>query len=391
MSLLDAAERFSSIDRSQVVLDTKRCLHLQDQYSECAACFDICPVGAITAGTSPALDTELCQSCLACLPVCPVGAFRADDDVSSLLNCVTHVDGEDVELVCGQHSQPHLGLNSGMTGIQIHGCLAGLGMGGYLVLSALGLKRITVRTDACRGCKWQRLSLEVHRQTARANDFLSVWSSGGTIVCIDEVDLPVERVLWDAKNPPLSRRDLFRLMARQGQIAMARAMENGAGSPNHQPGRDRLRLLAAIPHLGAPLAEVDLTGLEFAALTISDACTACGACGKACPTGAILFEKNEGEMTFAISFTAQQCIACDLCDRVCLPDAITINRMPDFEQIFGVKEPVRLASGELVRCERCKTLISERNGVKLCPLCEHRRTHPFGSMLPKKVMKEPHS
>jgi ferredoxin len=181
------------------------------------------------------------------------------------------------------------------------------------------------------------------------------------------------------------------MMARQGRVAVARAMENDAARSSHQPGRDRLRLLAAIPHLGSPAADVDLTGLGFAVLTISDSCTACGACGKACPTEALLFEKNEEEMTFAISFSAQQCIACDRCEHVCLPDAITFDRLPDFEQVFSAKTPVVIASGRLVRCERCKTLMSERNGVKLCPLCEHRRMHPFGSMLPKKAMKESRS
>ena len=47
MSLLDAAERFASLDRSQVLLEPKRCLHAQDQFSECAACFEVCPAGAV--------------------------------------------------------------------------------------------------------------------------------------------------------------------------------------------------------------------------------------------------------------------------------------------------------------------------------------------------------
>jgi ferredoxin len=388
VSLFDAAERLASIDRSQILLNPSRCLHSQDQSSNCVACFDLCPVDAITAGTPPTLDAELCQSCFACLPACPVGAFHGDDDVASLLTCATHVDGQVVELVCGLHPQPGTGLDADAIGLRIHGCLSGLGLGAYLALSALGLKRLIVRADACRSCKWCSLDREIHRQTARANEILSAWVSGGSVVSTNEVTSPVERALWDVKNPPLSRRDLFRMIARQGQVAMARAMERGAAGSSHQPGRDRLRLLAAIPHLGAPETEVEVHGLGFAVLAISDTCTACGACGKACPTGALRYEKNEKEMAFTIAFSARLCIACEICDHVCLPDAITMNRVPDFNQIFDAKDPVILASGQLVRCERCKTLMSERNGTKLCPLCEYRRTHPLGSMLPKKVMKE---
>ena len=387
MTLLDAAERFASLDRSQVLLDTKHCLHSQDQFSDCAACFDVCPVEAITAGKPPSLDTERCQSCLACLPACPVGAYRADDDVSSLLNCVTHVEDQSVELLCGLHSHPETGADPDGIGIQIHGCLAGLGTGSYVMLSALGLKRLSLRTEACSACKWWSLSPEIHRQAKGANRFLSAWDQDNFVTCMDEIALSIERPLWNAKNPPLSRRDLFRMLAWQGQVAMARAMENGISTSQRKPGRDRMRLLSAVSHLPDPSAHVDLKGFGFTTLTISDSCTACGSCGKACPTEAIRFEKNEGEITYSILFSAQNCIGCDVCDHVCLLDAITFDQPPTFEQVFEVKEPVIARSGSMVRCERCRSWMAAREGVKFCPSCEYRRTHPFGSMLPKKNIK----
>jgi hypothetical protein len=35
--------------------------------------------------------------------------------------------------------------------------------------------------------------------------------------------------------------------------------------------------------------------------------------------------------------------------------------------------------------------MAAREGVQLCQLCEYRREHPFGSMLPKKIQKESHA
>lgn len=385
MSLLDAAERFASMDRSQIVLDPKRCLHSQDQYAECAACFQICPVHAIQAGKPPSLNSEQCESCRACLPACPVGAFDADDDVADLLQCTTHVESEPLELICESHPEAQTGTQPDAIGIQIHGCLAGLGMGTYLTLFALGLKRIFVRTDACRTCKWRALASEIHRQAECADRFLSAWEKGNTILCIDQVESPVERALWNAKNPPLSRRDLFRMLARQGQVAMARAMGQAETGAGRQPGRDRLRVLAAVSHLAEPSAAVELSGLGFATLMISEACDACGACARACPTEALHFEKNEEAMTFSLLFSSKNCIACDRCEHVCLPDAISLQRAPAFEEVFGSNQPVIVKSGTLVRCARCKTLAAQREGGTLCPLCEYRRTHPFGSMLPKKT------
>lgn len=390
MSFLNAAERFASIDRSQVILDSARCLHSQDQYSECAACFDLCPVQAIATGQPPTLDMDRCQSCLACLPACPVGAYHADDDVANLLNCVGHIEGRTVEILCGLH--PHVESGEAESvGIQILGCLAGLGSGAYLALSALGLERIALRTDACSACTWHSLHHEIHSQTECANRFLSAWGRIDPVLCLDEIEAPVERTNWKAANPPLSRRDLFRLVARQGQIALARALENGVAGSKRQPGRDRLRLLSAMSHLPDPLSTANLDGLGFATLVISNACTACGSCGRACPTEALKFCKNEDEMTFSISFLAKNCIGCDLCVHVCLPDAITLDHTASFEQIFSVKEPVVVESGPITRCERCKTWMAARDDMKICQLCEYRRKHPFGSMMPRKFQKESHS
>jgi formate hydrogenlyase subunit 6/NADH:ubiquinone oxidoreductase subunit I len=171
---------------------------------------------------------------------------------------------------------------------------------------------------------------------------------------------------------------------------MARAMENGIAASIRQPGRDRLRLLAAASHLPTPESIGDLEELGFATLTISESCTACGACGKACPTQALHVEKNDADMSFSIIFAAQKCIGCDVCDHVCLPDAIVLNHTPSFEQIFASNESVIVATGALARCERCKALMAERGGTKYCPLCDYRRTHPFGSAMPKKIVKGSH-
>jgi ferredoxin len=303
------------------------------------------------------------------------------------LNCLTHVEDKSVELLCGLHPNPETGTDENI-GIRIQGCLAGLGTGAYLAVSALGMERIIVRTDACATCKWHSLSPNIHEQIERANHFLSAWNKMDSIVFMDEIESPVERMVWDAKNPPLSRRDLFRMMARQGQVAMARAMENGLAALERQPGRDRLRLLSAVAHLEKePSVKIDLHKFNFAALTISEACTACGVCARTCPADALHFEKDPEGTAFSISFSPKNCIGCDLCAHVCQPEAICIDHEPAFEKIFGVNGPVVLQSGQLVRCEHCHTSMAAREGVRLCPLCEYRRKHPFGSMLPGKSKK----
>ena len=383
MSLFAAAEWFAALDRSSVTLNTERCLHSQDRFSGCQACYDICPVSAITPGKPPALDSEKCQSCLACLTVCPVGAYAADEAVVSLLNAVTHLEAGALELLCERNPQAALGISEASTGIRVRGCLAGLGPGAYLALATFGLEHIRVRTDACSGCKWGTLPRQVEVQVRQAQQLLEAWGKAETLDCVSELESPVERPLWEATNPPLSRRDMFRMLAQQGKVAMARAIENEQTKPGHRPGRDRLRLLGAVAHLPAP--QPGYTGsimdMDFAWVSVSETCTACGVCAHVCPTSALQFEKNEAEKAYTLTFSARNCIGCEMCMHVCAPSAVSVNHTPTFAQIFG-EETMTLQEGELVKCERCGILMAAKPNVHLCPLCEYRQTHPFGSMLP---------
>ncbi len=392
MSLFSAAERLSAIDRSEVVLEINRCLHTHDRHSTCLACQDVCPADAIQPGKPPTLQTELCQSCLACLPACPVGAFRVDDAVAGLLNCATRMEASVIEVVCEKQTRATIGVADG-TAILVKGCLAGLGRGAYLMLVALGAEKIIVRTDACSTCEWAGLRKLVEWQVSQARQLLGMWGKTDSLVCVSAIEQPTERPLWEAANPPLSRRDLFRMLAWQGKRAMARAMEKGVAESTRELGSDRLRMLFGVSHLleDPPQANLSLNGFSFATLTISEACTACGACSKACPTGALQFEKENEETTFSILFSAQHCVGCNICEHVCLPNAITLDHAPTFEQVFGSQEPAIVESGQLERCERCNTLIAARVGLKLCALCEYRRAHPFGSMLPPNTNRESQS
>lgn len=382
MNVMDAAERLASLGHPTVTLDPQRCLHSQDQFAECSACFEICPAGALTAGKPPVLDEDRCQACMACLVVCPGGAYQANDDVADLLDCVSRVEGQPVELVCGMHPCPQMGADAVSIGIQIRGCLAGLGKGAYASLATLGVKRISLRTDACARCKWHSLLPEIHHQAEQANLFFSAWKGGATIECAEDVTAPLERPLWIAKSPPLSRRDLFRRWVRQGNALAADAVEKRIAASEYPYGRDRARLLYAVRQFSQPSANPVLNGFGFARLTISETCVACGACGKACPTNALQFVVDEGELTFSLLFSARNCIDCDRCAHVCIAEAITVEDGAPLSAVIG-EPPVSLHTGSLARCQDCGALIALREDEQLCSLCKYRRGHPFGSALPQ--------
>lgn len=387
MNLLSAAERLASIDRSAVTPDQNRCLHTINKFSNCEACFEVCPVEAIQVGKPPTLNKDACQTCLACLPVCPVGAYTADDAVPALLNCAARLESRRIDLICGAHPNGELGLPESEIAIRVRSCLAGLGSGAYLALIALGMERVIVRMDACNQCPWGSLQPWIKDQIGEAQRLLEPWRLEDSLAWASPTDegALLEQPVWNADNPPLSRRDLFRLASQRGQLAAARVITSGdQGTADRRPNRDRRRVVAALAHILIDEPErddVSLAGMGFATVSVSDACTACGVCARACPTGALEFQR-ETDGRYCLAFFPKACIGCEICTHVCAPGAITMDHQPSFGYVFSTDESRTLHEGELVRCERCNTMMAAKPGSRLCPVCEFRLKNPFGSVLP---------
>lgn len=385
MNLLSAAEKLAEIDRSQVRFEPERCLHALDRFSVCQACLGLCPVDAIQPSKPPRFDEETCQNCLACLPACPTGAFSADDAVAALLQCAARREGATIEVACLQVDRLDHAPQDSALAIQVGGCLAGLGSGAYLALAALGLERVYARLDACEACAWGAMQSHIAAQIAEANQWLQAWSGAALIETISTTAAlePASRPAWDAANPPLSRRDLFRLASRQGQVAVARSLEKRPDHPGKHPVRLRQRLLNALQHLDGPAdASASLAGLGFASLSVSEACTACQVCARACPTGALTFEATDSTH-YSLAYDPRLCTGCQVCAHVCAADAIAIDPAPQISAVFDAPPGgVTLSTGELTRCRRCNASIAARPWVTLCPICEARRQNPFGSIMP---------
>jgi ferredoxin len=387
MSLISAAERLAAMDHFGVTLDRSRCLHTVDKFADCDACIESCPVGAIQPGKPPSLNKEACVNCLACLPACPVGVYAAKDPVPALLKCAAQVEARAIELVCESHPNAELNLPGSEATIRVRGCLAGLGAGAYLALIALGLERIIARTDACTQCPWGSLQSRVEVQIGQAQRLLEPWGRSGSVTCAAPASiggLP-GRPVWDANNPPLSRRALLRLASQESWLAAARVMSfQDSKVADSRLSPERRRVVAALAHLSAQKPARDIPSLEslgFADVSIAANCTACGVCARACPTGALQFQQ-EDNASYQLTFFPPACIGCEICIHVCAVDAITVGHQPSFEYVFGTDKPGVLYEGKLVRCRRCNMLMAAQLDSRLCPACEFRRENPFGSAMP---------
>jgi ferredoxin len=346
----------------------------------------VCPAGALQAGRPPALNGEACEGCLACLPACPTGALTADDAVAALLNCAARLEADTLELVCQRHPRPETGLAGAKAAIRVRGCLAGLGAGAYVALFALGVRQVLARTDACAQCGWPALGPQVELRLEEARRLLAPWAAPAALVSAG-APAPEPRPVWEADNPPLSRRDVFRLASRRGQVALARAVTEAGATGERQPSRERQRVVAALGQLSPCPAEASPAegglGEGYALVRVSAACTACGACARACPTGALTLARD-ARPSFALSFASPACMGCGICQPVCAAGAITLERAPAWQAVFGTGERRVLREGGLVRCTHCQAWTAAdtraaQGGGALCPVCADRRRNPFGA------------
>ena len=385
MNLLSLAERLADIDAAPIRLHADRCVHARDKSAACDACVSACPVDALHLNGAITLDAAACKVCGACLHVCPTGAFDGDDGVVDLLKCVARLEpARTIELACAQHPAPEKGAPDVEAVVRTTGCLAALGPSAYTGLIAMGLQRVSVRLDACAECPIGQARASIMTTLRDARQLLALYGLADRVVELPTVSVRKNRSVYAAKNPPLSRRGLFRMFAAEGPRQIARVLTDEIDqSKIKSPSPERRRLINTLRHL-PPADESALLGdLPFAHLTVNDTCITCGVCARICPTGALNLTTGE-DNTYRLAFTSAACIACDACVQFCEPAALKRTGATLGEVLSG--DVIELRSGTLHSCPKCGAKFAAEIGRELCPTCEFRQKNPFGSRLPPGVL-----
>jgi ferredoxin len=383
MNLVSLAQKFAEAADQRIEFSPDSCLHSKDRFSNCDLCYEICPAMAIQPGSPPSFDEEFCQSCRACLPACPTGAYSYSgiDTVQAICTNIDRQQLKSCDLCCELNPQTELGPRSSQAGLRVRGCLAGIGLGGFLMIFTHSLDRLSIRLDACDECPWSMLHPQIEERVDHSQRLLKLWGRADAIDKVrreDGIELTA-RPIWNAESPPRSRRELVQ----PGNSKISAAAEE------NNRYHERLRIIRAVGLLRSNPVEAEsatsLEGLGFATLTIDDGCTACGTCARACPTEALVYEDTK--FKFKLMFTPELCIGCEICEHVCVPQAISIDHTPKVSQVFGDDRGHLLYDGELAHCGKCRAPFSARPGSDLCPVCDFRRKNPFGSMIPPVARK----
>ncbi|MFN8450414.1 MAG: 4Fe-4S binding protein [Anaerolineae bacterium] len=361
-----AAERFTQT-QPPIKLQAMQCVRARDKSAVCDRCVEACPANAIRLEDGVQLDAEACVRCGLCLHACPTGVFSGTDDLHRLLYCVSQlVDHETVEIACAPHPDPASGDPKVDAVVITTGCLAALGASAYLSLAGQGVKRARARLDACARCPLAQVQPQIEATIRQANDLLATLGRGERAAVAEPVARPKRRPVYSIKNPPVSRRGFFQALSQRGRDLL----------PQLEGVSERHRLVEALRQLAPDGADQPMPGDDFAAFSVSDACTACTTCARICPTGALAFARDDDQ--FVLAFSPAECVNCGLCTRFCEPGALQKTGAPPLSAVISPNAEI-LREGTLTRCRKCNTPFAGESEDGLCPVCAFRRNNPFGS------------
>lgn len=346
---------------------TSRCTRFRFRYSACSRCSDACPHDAIALSDAGAqLDRARCQNCALCVAACHTGAWASEGY-------------RPIDLLRQAIKQPAFAIAcapSGLAADVIVPCLGNVaaGMLAYLgkrriPLSLLGSAHCAECVHGAKGAAQLALNLEA-AELLRAAGSGSDWA---------EVSVPNNSAgsagnRTSAVNPS-ARRQLFRRLIGRGVDEVARAAD-APGAPAQIPekairagayaGTEQRELLQIVCERKD--AQAFMIGwheaLPLMQLALRQGCTACEACFRACPSGAIQIVENPGD--WALTFQSDRCVACAVCLEVCQP------RVLDAEAAFDARpeQPARVLH-RLVkqRCDRCDRFFVSPTPEETCPVC----------------------
>jgi formate hydrogenlyase subunit 6/NADH:ubiquinone oxidoreductase subunit I len=136
-----------------------------------------------------------------------------------------------------------------------------------------------------------------------------------------------------------------------------------AARPYVTEQRELLQIVAKTKPPGPFLVREHET-LPLLQLSLVDSCTACEACARACPTGAV--QVRESDTEWALAFRLDDCVACEVCLEVCQPDAL--RALPAFDAAPRGTDTV-LRALRKQRCQRCDRAFVSPAPAETCAIC----------------------
>jgi energy-converting hydrogenase A subunit P len=347
------------------------CTRYRYRYSECRRCADACPHEAIALSDSGAtLDQRRCRNCALCITACVAGGWAgAAFKPIELLRQV--IKGKTVAIACAP---------AGLAADAVVPCLGNLDGG---MLAYLARRRISVTLQgsghcgACehggKGAAQLALNLEARAQLCAGGSQVGDGGQGDEGGAWAPIDLPTATAPAQPISSP--RRQLFRRLLGRGVDEVLRTDDASEpkppvpekairAGPYVRSERRELLQIVCERQDGQPFPMRWHEALPLLRLHLAPGCTACAACFRVCPSGALHIRENPGD--WSLVFQADQCVACQACLEVCQPGVLDAEA--EFDARPGQPEQVlhRLTKQ---RCARCDRFFVSPEPAETCGVC----------------------
>lgn len=343
-----------------------RCTRFRYRYSACTRCADACPHEAVSLSDEGVrIDAGACQNCALCAAACPTEALLAADNLPRIEVLKRVAKRPAVRFACAP---------SQLAGDEIVPCLGALDSAMLAYLASRGIV-VTLAGEAhCAECPQGTRGAERLDANLEAVETLrrSIGDAKWAAIVVSDEGSPESGGI---KHSP-ARRHLFRRFVGRGADQLTQAPSGvetppvplkaiRIGAPFSTAGRELLQLLfEGAPENAAPVPAHDT--LFAARVAIQPGCTACEACARACPTGAM--QIRESTTSWRLAFEFSRCVGCGVCIEVCQP------RVLEFQDSLGslskASGPTSLHALGKQRCSRCDRFFISPAPAETCPICE---------------------
>lgn len=342
---------------------TARCTRYRYRYSSCRRCAEACPHDAVELlDEGIRLDAARCQNCALCTTACPTAALGADNlPRLDLLRRAIKTDR--FSFACAP---------SGLAADAVVPCLGAVDS---VMLAYLAKRRIAMELRGSHHCTQCVHGAKGEAQLAtnlEAADALEQAAAPEDWRAATLADAPGQT--GATTDFRAGRRQLFRRLIGRGIDEVARA----AAPPDEQsveekairagpwfvPEMRELLQIVCKRKDGEPFRIGRQAALPLMDIRLKRGCTACEACFRVCPTGAM--QIREDDESWNLAFAIDRCVGCGACLEVCQP------RVLDAAESFDAspeREPAVLRQLAKQRCNRCDRFFVSPEPCETCPVC----------------------
>jgi ferredoxin len=353
------------------------CVRYRFRYSECQRCLEACPHDAIVLSDDGIrIAQERCQNCGLCTSACRTAALAAGNlpRVELLKQAIKQTR---FSFACAP---------SGATGDATVPCLGAIDAAMLAYLAKRGIAVELRGSHYCAACPHGAKGATQLALNLEAAEALRQAAPEESWVSPQLVQAQEHLAGEPASDFQPGRRQLFRRLIGRGVDEIAGRAVPASDQPAPEmairagpyvlPEMRELLQIVCKPKTGSAFVVLPHPALPMMGLQLAPGCTACEACFRACPTGALGIA--ETDTAWALTFEPDRCVACEVCVEVCQPRVLRVAAALDAAPGSGKAALHRLGKQRCARCDRAFVAPEPRETCAICADDEEAFNAIFG-------------